>query len=283
MIGDKATKSIAESSEWQHVDYDSLQTPLLERFLSAYRLIATPIYAIPPIRGEMMRFAFARYFYALEYATRNNIDSFWFLDSDEIILEDLQCFASQLHEKGIHQTRMANNTALRGLMSREVVQEFCHFLVELFEDEENIQAREEEYGARTDDAAYSEMLAGYLFNKHQDKFSHLEKSVDGWHFDDCIMHEDDFQMINLGHIATLPVKHVKFDGQHFTGVRSGEKIKFATINGSGLPRQIFPWFLDCIRSRHTQKQLTTDIIAYQPSRLREIAYSIKQRLKKVTK
>lgn len=282
LLGDSKNVEVANECGWSHIFFEDLKSDLLEDFRKYYQLISTPNHPDVFLPFDMTKFCYERYFYAHKFASERGIEKFWMFDSDDLLVEDLFEKQKELGSNNIEFTRMAYNTALRGFMDTQTVKEYCKHVIALFSDPQFVVEQINIFSKREGIAAFTDMNAAALY-KSGKKDAHLATSINGWYFDDLITHDDGFDTINLGHKNKINIKHIQFDGECFYALRKNEKIKFATINGSGLPRQIFPWFLDCIRSRHTQKQFTTDIIAYQPSRLREIAYSIKQRLKKVTK
>lgn len=280
LLGDAENKEVAQSNGWTHVSFFDLSNNDLQRFRECYRLISTQNNPDRWLPFDMTRFCFERYFFAFEFMRQAGMDKFWMFDSDDLLVEEIMPWQTELLSRGIVFTRMAHNTALRGLMNLQVVKGYCDHVISLFEDSSFVTEQIRIFSKKNTLAAFTDMNAAAIYTPEVPG-CHLASSIKGWHFDDCIMHEDNFDMIDLGHLAKMPFKHVKFDGRHFTGIRSGEKINFATINGSGLPRQIFSWFLDCVKSRSQGKEHPGDITAYQPSLMRELAYIAKIRAKKL--
>lgn len=280
LLGDAPNRDIAVKCGWAHIDYATLETSALQRFRSCYRLISTPDHPDTYLPFDMTRFCFERYFLVAQLASQQRLERFWMFDSDDLLVEDIAPFQSELLSRSIDFTRMAHNTAVRGMIDRRVVDAFCEHVVGRFEDPDFVAEQTQSFARRSSMAAFTDMNAAESFVCSH-RGVHLADSCEGWHFDDCILHEDGFEKVHLGHLRRLPVKHVRFDGARFTGIRDGLPVRFATINGSGLPRQIFPWFLDCVAAREKGQQRPSGIRAYQPSVAREFAYVAKSRAKAI--
>lgn len=277
LIGDAANAKVAADHAWSHVDLAALASERLSRFRASYQLIATPTHPDHTLPFDMTRFCFERYFLVTALAERERLETFWMFDSDDLLLEPLAQFQEQLIARGIACTRMAHDSALRGMMNRQVLEDFCSHLIGCFEDASYVGKQKRAMAERPETAAFTDMNAAADFTSPRPSI-HLATAVEGWHFDDCILHVDDFAMTSLGWFSRQQVKRVEFDGRNFTGLRGGKTVRFATINGSGLPRQIFPWFLDCSHACLRGHGRPADIRAYQPAVWRELAYLTRARL-----
>lgn len=279
LIGDDSNQAVAEETGWRHFNREAIVGPELERFQACFDLIALPSYRAMERIFEVTRFVFERYWYSAQVARSLERQSYWMFDSDEIILEDLQPFEMMLQRDGQQCTRMSRNTSIRGLMDVDVSLDFFEFATGLFEDDAFVQQKTLDIESGEGGTAFTEMAAGAMMDVRDRGGAHLAEACEGWHFDDCITHPEGFRTTELGHFSKLVVKDVDFDGRSFTGVRRGQKVKFATINGSGLPRQIFPWFLDCLMAREAGKLQKSNILAYQPSFAWEMAWIARSKAK----
>jgi hypothetical protein len=210
------------------------------------------------------------------------IPSFWMFDSDDVIAEPLAPFAAKLFNRGANCTRMANNTALRGLMDTPTIGQFCNFTTDLFANEQFVQGQLAHYAGLNQMAAFTDMSAGSMFPVSSPACVDLSNAFDGWHFDNCILQSHGFEMTRLGYFTTQMMKRLKFDGRHFYALYgSAAPVKFATINGSGLSPKTFRWLQHCLASRAQNIQYTGEISSSRPSLAREIAYQVKRRAKQL--
>jgi hypothetical protein len=253
LIGDDENKETALNCGWKHAKISQTNNNLFNIFQKKYKLIATEHHPDRHRTEDLNKFCFERYFHALYFAQENRIEKFWMFDSDDIIVENLNCFECKLFEEDIQFTRMAYNTTPRGLMNTQSLENFCISINDNFSNEEFISAYQKILYENPEKAkfsniqsgnyiaAFSDMNSGDLFFSHQ-KEVHLADSIPGWHFDDCILHANHFNTTTIGSYSKMNVKEVEFNGKNFTVCRGGQAINFATINGSGLPWQTFSWF-----------------------------------------
>ena len=280
MIGDAANKQVTEQSGWEHVAISDLGSPLHDRFLNCYKLLASPNHSDHFLPYDLTKFCLERYFFASTLAQRRGFQKFWMFDSDDIIAESLLPFQEALLARGARCTRMANNRALRGLMDATVLAEFCGFIVGLYSDPNFMAEKSQFYANSATFAAFTDMSAGALFPLSAPGCVHLADSVSGWHFDDCIVEPHGFEMTRLGHFTPLMMKRVRFDGHHFIGKGPNGPVKLATINGSCLAPQTFRWFAESLEARGQDRGRPGDIVSQRPWLIRELLYLAKVRLKR---
>lgn len=282
LIGDGANRALAAEHGWQHADVSELGGERLDAFRKVYRLLSTANHPDRTLPIDFTKFCFERYFHAAAAARRMGQTAFWMFDSDDLLLEDLAPVAGQLERRGIVCTRMAHNSALRGLMDRATVEAYCDRVIELFGTPAFVAEQDDHFASgRETLAAFTDMSAARHFVTEPERCAYFAHALEGWYFDDCIVHPDGCETTTLGHLAPLTVKHVHFDGREFWGRHEGRRVRFGTVNGSGLPRTVFAWFLDCAQAREQGRGRASDIRTYQPSLARELGYIAKSRARRL--
>jgi hypothetical protein len=249
LIGDSTNRLTATRAGWEHVHMDDVHSPARDEFVKAFRWIQGANHN--PMRNgkDWLKYVFERWFVVSRYCADQNIESFWHFDSDVMIVEPLDAFASDLLGRGFDYTKQCNDTCLNGLVSERVLADFCRFLVEIFNDAPFLQQLQREFAPHPE-FAFTEMAAFELFAaKARFRGCHLESAFEGWWFDDCICQDDGFEMARLGWFGK-PIKRIRFDGTAFLGKRLGSQRRFAAINCSWVPTAVFGRILRCVEARH---------------------------------
>ena len=213
---------------------------------------------------DWLKFVFERWF-AIEYfLRRNEIDRFWHFDSDTMILDDLRLYKKRIEEYDF--SVQCNGACLNGFSTRSVVEEYCSFICNLFQDEEFIENQMKEFREINENYAFTEMRAFEEYQKVTNKNGiHLLNFSKEKVFDDCITQSHGYSMVEIasGHIVKeIEIQNGSFYGFHeFNG-----RISFATLNLSWVPIELFDWVLLGIESRETKN-------------IRDLKFSILKKIK----
>jgi len=249
LIGDDDNKCLALSAGWEHIHLDAISSDLRTRFNAVYRQVQG-IKHNPLKNGkDWLRYVFERWFVVAGYCRAEGIRQFWHFDSDVMVVEDLTRFGDDLRQNKIVFTRQCNDTCLNGFVSSSVVEDFCEYMIRLFNNPALLESQQLEFDTLHPDFAFTEMRAFDMYSKVTGyQGCHLEQAINGWWFDDCICQDDGFAMKRLGHFGEC-VKRVHFDGSRFYGHRRGERVNYAAINCSWVPTEVFDWILNRVKRR----------------------------------
>lgn len=260
LIGDERNRDLARDHGWQHVQVDTIGSELRSEFDASFRHIQGRNHRHMKNGRDWLKFVFERWFVIEAYCRTHGIDNFWHFDSDVMVLEDLRPFEQPLMDKACY-TRQCNDTCLNGLVSSKILGEYCKFTTSLFRDEPFVAQQQASFEGEASRFAFTEMRAFDLYSKSKKcpcKGVALESAVPGWWFDDCVIHADDFEMTSLC-AGGLELKKVHFESGRFYGSRRGTDTRFAILNLSCVPNQVFDWVLACIHQRERQPTFRSSI------------------------
>ena len=86
LLGDSLNKDLANAENVRHIYLSSFESnSLMAKFENAYSHIAGNRHG----REFWLKFNFKRYYYIYAFLVSESIDSFWYFDSDVLILSDL--------------------------------------------------------------------------------------------------------------------------------------------------------------------------------------------------
>ncbi len=239
-LGDESNKLIAKKYGWEHYNMFLSKdlTPLHTRFNECYRDVQGASHISIRNGHNWLKFVFERWFFIYDYCVKNKINEFWHFDSDTLILKNLDQY-SYLFQKYDFSTQ-CNNSCLNGIISIDVVAEYCQLICELFEDLDFINNQQYEFDNANPHYAFTEMRAFEIFMRKTNKIGlHLGEVVNGEVFDDCICQDHGFDTFRLptGEL----IKRIFSIAGRIYGYKNSNKIQFVTLNLSWVPSYLYRW------------------------------------------
>lgn len=239
LIGDDSNREVARRCGWEHYLLDSFHSPQRARFNRVFRHVQGPRHV--PIRNnkDWLKYVFERWFVVEAFIREQGVESFWHFDSDNMILEPLQPFQSQLAY--VDSTTQCNDSCLNGYIRTIVVAEYVDKICALFEDEAYLRTQQEEFDTQHPDYAFTEMRAFIAYRETSTRcFLNLQKFSPELVFDDCVCQDHGYQMIQMP--FGRPIKAITFvEDRCYIKNTQGQNVRFATLNLSWVPVQIFKW------------------------------------------
>lgn len=237
LLGDQENKNTAKIANVEHYyfkDYDNSAEIL--KFEAVFKHIA----GIKHKKEFWTKFVFKRWFYIHNFIRKNNIDSFWHFDSDNMILSNLE--DQEYKFKDFDCTEQCNGICMNGYISSfDVVDGYVNKINDLFVDEEYLNEQKIDF-INNPDYAFTEMRA-YKAYKEQEKIKsiRLNKIIDKESFDDCICQEHGYD------VYTVPLggRYLKkiYTDNHGTfycyHLNSTTYIKMNSLNLSWVPTSLF--------------------------------------------
>ena len=139
LLGDKQNRDVAKRCKIEHYDFDSYDYGNeIEIFNKVFKFIAGK----NEKNSYWINFVFRRWFLIYTFLLKENIDSFWTFDSDNLILTNLEKFENFYSQYDC--TEQCNGKCLNGFIpTRKVVKNYVDKINELFQKEEYIKNQEE--------------------------------------------------------------------------------------------------------------------------------------------
>jgi len=221
-------------------------SPKSEKFQRVFRHVRGRDHGVITNGQDWLRYVFVRWFYLEEFLRQQGIDRFWHVDSDTMILADLQRYVGRIN---FDFTTQCNGTCLNGLVRTEVVSEFNDHTIGLFQNQEFLQ-EQEQYVARHPGHSFNEMTAFHHYQKSSPRRGvHLMEWSPDEGFDDYLRQDHGFEMHTLPtHDGKgCPVKMIRKDGENFYGIRRGRRVRFLSLNLSHTNKALFKWVLSSLR------------------------------------
>jgi hypothetical protein len=189
LIGDNINKFIANELGIIHIDFNIYEKEYsILQFNRDFKFIAGKSHG----RLDWTKFVFKRWFYVNEYVTKNNIESFWHFDSDNLIISDLS--KKEEYFKLYDNTEQCGGICLNGFISsKRIVSMYILHILSLFNNQEYL-TRQIEKCSLHPNFAFTEMAAYNHFKKEYNlKTVRLNAIVSDDTFDDCLACEDNMQ------------------------------------------------------------------------------------------
>jgi hypothetical protein len=245
-LGDASNVNIAIKNGWEHFNYLDFRSKLQQRFNDVFQHIQGKKHTHIKNGNDWLRYVFERWFFIEAFATLKSINRFWHFDSDTMILKNLEPFNLEILDMDF--TVQCNGTCLNGIVTTEVVTEFCHHINNLFEDKIFLQSQQSEFDKVNPEWAFTEMRA---FDDYKKKtlrqWCRIMNFIDERVFDDCICQEHGFRMCTLKSGERVKDLFGK-EGQIY-GIRGNRNINFVTLNLSWVPDYVFSWTLDALSGK----------------------------------
>lgn len=249
LLGDEYNADVAKRNNWEHYLFRDFSSRSQARFDQSFKHVQGRKHNHIKNGVDWLRYVFERWFFIDGFMKREKINRLWHFDSDTMILKNLQAFDASLLEYDF--SVQCNGTCLNGIVSRDVVSEFCEHICHLFEDDDFLLAQQQEFDTVSPGYAFTEMRA---FSNYMESTSHrgihlLAYSTDQI-FDDCICQSHGFEMTNLPsgqHVKAIYSR----DGKIF-GIRNQTIIEFISLNLSWVPDYVFQWMLDVLNGSNSK-------------------------------
>lgn len=257
---------------------DGIPLPDYDKFCQYYKHMSTN-------SEEFELLCFRRYFLMLAVARSKNIDHFWMIDSDILLMESLEPMTRFLLEGGYKASLTFQETqrefswsasAHISFWTVEALANFVEFLCVLYTTDK-IHILNEKYRYHVSHnlaGGICDMTALYLWEKERgDTFNNATAHLHGMalydHNINCDFNysDDQFQMVPF-----LGVKRVKYDGAHCVAVRqNGSTCRIASLHFQGSAKKYMDRFVE-------SKSLSLlPYLSYLPLKLREKLASLVRR------
>ena len=241
LLGDKFNADVAKRHGWEHYLFESFESEFHPRFLKVFRHIQGVKHDPTRNGRDWLKYVFERWLFIDAFITSRSIDRFWHFDSDTMVLQDLRQYETDLVWADF--SVQCNNTCLNGIVSSDVVSEYCEHICSLFEDIEFLSEQQLEFDTVNTNFAFTEMRAFDHYKKQTVRpWVHLLTYKENVVFDDCICQEHGFQMCTL-QSGEIVKKLFAISGKIY-GIRDGSRVEFITLNLSWVPDYVFNWVLN---------------------------------------
>jgi hypothetical protein len=208
----------------------------LELFDKVYKYIAGPEAG----HSKWTKFVFRRWFIMYNFVKSQSFDSFWTMDSDNMILTDLSKFEGYFSQFDC--TEQCNGSCMNGFISNlEVVKKYLDKINELFTRENYLENFAKNF-IKHPRWAFTEMQA-YRTTREEEKINsfHLGKIHNNSRFDDILVRNYDTKMNIFTIRRNLIPKQIFFDSENFYeyNIKLHRFIKLNSTNLSWVPIHLF--------------------------------------------
>ena len=242
-LGDKSNAEVAKENGWEHFNFNEIRSSSLSEFNSVFRHVQGKQHSHIKNGKDWLRYVFERWFFIEKFVIDNNIDRFWHFDSDTMILKKLESFVHKLAQ--VDFTVQCNGTCLNGIISSDVVTDFCNHVKSLFRNEIFLNSQQLEFDTVNASWAFTEMRA---FDDYKQKTSRKWARIidfgEDMAFDDCICQDHGFDMCTLS--GGEYVKDVYSNNGEIYGTQHKKEIIFITLNLSWVSDYVFLWVMDSL-------------------------------------
>ena len=243
-LGDYFNLHTAKQHGGEHHFFGGPPGPDRARFNRVFRHVRGPNHPSFQYGADWLRYVFERWFYVQEFIASQGITRFWHFDSDTMILQNLTPHAQRLAD--VDFTVQCGGACLNGLVSRVVVDEFCRYVCDLFEDQDLLTQQQMRYDTIHPAYALTEMFAFRRFKEQtQRPWKHLMHYQEDVAFDDCVGMPDGFDELRMG--PNRAMKQLYNHNGKIYGSRNGQLVEFVSVNLSWQQDGMFKWVLDCIK------------------------------------
>lgn len=241
LLGDKKNKAIAESTGAEHYffkDYNNSAEIL--NFEKVYQHVAGKNHG----KKYWTKFVFKRWFHIHEFIKKENINSFWHFDSDNMILSNLNNQENKFRHYDC--TEQCNGICMNGFISSfKVVDGYVKKINELFENDVYLNKQREDF-IKNPHHAFTEMRAYKTFKEQENiKSIRLNSIINSESFDDCICQCHGFEMCEYP-LNGRYLKKIYIDtaGDFYCyHIKSSKYIKMNSLNLSWVPNGLFEFIL----------------------------------------
>lgn len=249
LLGDEHNADVAKRNDWEHYLFRDYSSKSHTRFDQSFKHVQGKKHNHVKNDVDWLRYVFERWFFIDGFLRCEKIDRFWHFDSDTMILKNLHTFDASL--MGYDYSVQCNGTCLNGIVSRDVVTEFCEHICHLFEDDDFLSAQQQEFDSVSPGYAFTEMRAfsNYMSTSSRLGLHLLAYSTDQV-FDDCICQSHGFEMTQLPSGQSVKALFSR-NGKIFS-IRNRNEIEFISLNLSWVPVYAFKWTLDALNGSNSK-------------------------------
>lgn len=223
LIGDSTNRHTAQLYGWEHVDMNICTSILRDDFSRNFKIIKGKFAVTEKGNRNWAKYVIERWFAVHAFIQIEKIDSFWHFDSDVVIAKPLISFEQALDRNGIDYTRQCDGACLNGYVRSPVVDDYCRSIVELFNNDDRLQAFQRRYDESEPHHVLTEMEAFTLFAKESScKGCHLEAYFPDIWFDDTMRRDDGCDTVRMEFFGPI-VKDMVFDGTEFFVTQNNKK------------------------------------------------------------
>jgi hypothetical protein len=265
LIGDNSNHDIATQSGWKHYNLNHFKSPKRDEFNARFRWIQGRDHH--PVKGgkDWLRYVSERFFVVEAFLQESDIFHIWHFDSDTMILHDLSDYESKIIESGLDCTTLCNDSCPSGIISKEVVQDYCSHMIEDYKDELFLASQQKEFDEVNTGYAYTEMRAfeNYRSSLKPDTkhLASLFSSEDIW-FDDCMCQDHGFSVAWADKLEKT-IKDFSDINGNIICQKDGSVKTFATINCSWVSPDVYQWIENIQRKQaRNQPKKLVDHLSY---------------------
>jgi len=255
LLGNDANKTVALKNGVEHFYFDQYGNGNeIETFNKVFKFIAGK----NEKNEYWINFVFKRWFMVYNFLVKENIDSFWTFDSDNLILTSLEKYED--YYKKFDCTEQCNGMCINGFISkRDVVKGYVDKINELFQRDEYLDKQKKEMDEHPY-WSFTEMRA-YETYRDENKLNTVKLSevINDEIFDDYICQKHDMEQYDtkLYNNNILKKVYLASDGEIFYKNEIINKfIKVNLINMSWTPHYLFEKILS-----HSIKKLKREKIS----------------------
>ena len=209
----------------------------LDKFNTLYRFIGGRLAK----ESKWMKFVFQRWFIIYNFIISNKIQSFWTMDSDNLILTDLEKFEPYFQHFDC--TEQCESKCMNGYISHQnVVEGYLDKMIELFTREDYLEKQRNDF-LQHPTWAYTEMRAYETYKEEENITTvSLSKVIENSTFDSNITFSHGMEMNTYTVQGGSKIKSLYYhpSGELYTyHIKSQSYIKLNSINCSWVPLNVF--------------------------------------------
>ena len=159
LLGDSQNESIAKNCGITHKFFlDYSEGTEIETFERVYQLVKGKKHYNLRAGKDWVNFVFKRWFYLYNFLVSNQINDFWFFDTDTMIVESLTEHENKF--QSYDWTEQCNGCCMKGYFSNPAsVLRYINKINELFQDEGFLESQQREFDEKNNAFAFTEMRA----------------------------------------------------------------------------------------------------------------------------
>lgn len=245
LLGDIENRVLALEAKVEHFIFEQYagSSELIE-FEKVYRHIAGERHG----KALWTKFVFKRWFYVHSFIKNENIEAFWHFDSDNMILTDLSLQESKF--KSYDCTEQCGGICINGFISSfKTIDGYVKKINELFKNEEYLHRQLQDFKLQPT-YAFTEMRAYKTYRLEEAiKSIRLNSIIDDETFDDCICHDDGYDVYDYA-INNRILKKIYIDDQkvfYFYHIGTSTFVRVNSLNLSWVPLKLFIFVENIVR------------------------------------
>lgn len=229
LLGDSLNKKIAVKLGVVHFDFTQYESEdNISKFNNDFKFITGENHG----RKDWTKFVFKRWFYVNEYLKKNNVDSFWHFDSDNLIVSDLS--KKEDYFMRYDNTEQCGGICINGFISsRSIICMYTNHILNLFNNQEYLAIQKEKCSSNPN-FAFTEMAAYNDFKRQYNlKTVRLNTILSNDTFDDCLAFKDNM-LQSEGFYNGYKIKEVYHNCHYELFFRLSTDNQFCKVNSINL-------------------------------------------------